>query len=138
MYQSGRIPESWAVGTLPPIPEPKKTLTAATCRPAKVLPVPAGILSDVVASRSVKWAGVNEDQASFIPGRIPLEHVLTLYVLAESAVIRKKHLFDAFLDYSNAFNSVKHTRLWENLARQGVPAVAMNYLFLRYQKAKLR
>lgn len=123
VYQTGYIPPEWTVGTLIPVLKSGKDATAANCRPIEVLPLAARVISAVIARRLELWAGLHDDQAGFRPGRSTTDQLLIVQALADKFVASSKPLYAAFLDFSDAFITVNHAKLWrillerEHLAR---------------------
>lgn len=73
----------------------------------------------MVARRPEIWPGLNDDPAAFRPGRRTAAQTVILQALSEHPALRKRFIHVAFIDFSNACNTVN----------QG--------LFLKFYRAKL-
>ena len=77
-----------------------------------------------------------EEQAGFRKKYRTIDHIHTLNQLVEKAKEYKINVYVMFVDYRNAFDSIKHKRIWEGLTKQGVPRKILRILKEMYGKAK--
>ena len=61
------------------------------------------------------------EQAGFRKDFSTIDHIFTLDQLIEKANEYKIEMNFIFIDFSKAFDSIKHTELWQALANQGTP-----------------
>ena len=66
---------------------------------------------------------LSEEQAGFIRDRSTVQQILTLRLIAEKYLQRDKHVYNCFIDYTKAFDSVWHEGLWEILPSFQHPAI---------------
>jgi hypothetical protein len=135
VYQTGTMPASWMVGTLCPIPKPNKDPLPSNCRPLAVAILIQRILSSIVARRLESWASLNDDQAGFRRHRSIVDQIFILTAVCERAVFNGQQVFLAFIDYSSAFDTVSHSKLWEILKKRGISPVTLQYLQNLYNGA---
>jgi hypothetical protein len=78
-------------------------------------------LTDIL-SRYCQATGILSDcQSGFLPGRNCLQQILALQTCIEDARRHNKNLYVAYIDFTNAFGSVNHTKLAHTLSILGVP-----------------
>ena len=63
-----------------------------------------------------------ELKAGFPEGRENRDQVANIYWTIEKASKFQKNIYFCFIDYSKAFDSVDHNKLWEILKDMGLPA----------------
>ena len=63
-----------------------------------------------------------ELKAGFQEGRENRDQVANIYWTIEKASKFQKNIYFCFIDYSKAFDSVDHNKLWEILKDMGLPA----------------
>ncbi|VDI57589.1 Hypothetical predicted protein, partial [Mytilus galloprovincialis] len=59
-------------------------------------------------------------QFGFRPGFGTVDAVFALYSLITNSLSKGKRLYCCFVDYTRAFDSVTHYKLWQRLVRCGV------------------
>ena len=61
-------------------------------------------------------------QAGFRNCRGTRDHIQNLVVMIDKAIEYQRNLHICFIDYSKAFDTVKHFSLWSSLIDMGFPA----------------
>ena len=68
---------------------------------------------------------VNQDlldaQAGFRKGRGTRDQIANILWISEKAREFQKNIYFCFIDYTKAFNSVDHSKLWKILKEMGIP-----------------
>jgi len=64
---------------------------------------------------------IGEEQAGFRPGRSTIEQIFCLRMLAEKTIEYDKKLYNCFIDFQKAFDSVPHECLWSVLKYYKIP-----------------
>ena len=77
-----------------------------------------------------------EEQAGFRKKYGTIDNIQTLTQVIEKTREYKKELHFLFVDYKKAFDSVKHTKIWQGLGKQGIPKKIIKILREIYGKAK--
>ena len=65
---------------------------------------------------------LSDRKAGFQEGRENRDQVANIYWTIEKASKFQKNIYFCFIDYSKAFDSVDHNKLWEILKDMGLPA----------------
>ena len=75
-------------------------------------------------------------QAGFRRGRGTRDQIFNIHWITEKAREFQKRIYFCFIDYTKAFDSVDHNKLWKILQELGIP----DYLtcLLRNQEARVR
>ncbi|XP_055353170.1 uncharacterized protein LOC129599062 isoform X1 [Paramacrobiotus metropolitanus] len=136
VFESGIIPQEWLNGTLTPVPKPGKAHSPENCRPVVVEPLPMRLLSSILAKRIELWAHIEDDQGGFREGRNTFDQIYILHIICEKYAFRKKPIFLAFIDFSSAFDTVCHQKLWERLTELGISLKMLRFLKNMYGAAK--
>ena len=88
-------------------------------RPITILSCLGKLFTSVLNSRLTAFLDSNEilleNQAGFRKGYETTDHIFVLQSLCEILTQRKKKLFCAFIDFSQAFNSIWRVGLWRKL-----------------------
>ena len=63
---------------------------------------------------------LSEEQAGFRKDRNTVQQILTLRLLAEKAKRQGKKIFNCFIDFQKAFDTIKHKIIWATLKSYGV------------------
>ena len=89
--------------------------------------------------RFVNWAQTNdklsEAQAGFRKGYSTVDHIFTLFVLAQKYLSKRKGRFYClFVDFSKAFDSIPQNLLWNKLLNSGIHGNIIKTLRNMYTK----
>lgn len=105
-------------------------------RPISILPILYKLFSRIVCSRiqGVLMAAQNCDQAGFRPGYCCDDHLFAISLLAEKMNEPSRPLWVVAVDFIKAFDTIKHSSLWQSLLEQGVPVVYINCLQRLYSE----
>ena len=81
-----------------------------------------------------------EEQAAYRKGRGTVDMLVCLQILMEKIIALGQKAFIMFIDYSKAFDSVSHIKLFSAMIEMGFPAHLVALLQSLYvnQKAKIR
>ena len=120
IFDTGIMPNAWLEGIIRPIyknkGDPKE---ANNYRPITILSCLGKVFTSVLNSRLTKFLDSNEiileNQAGFRKGYATTDHIFVLNALIEIIKSRKQQLFCAFIDFSQAFDSIWRVGLWRKL-----------------------
>ena len=73
----------------------------------------------LIMKRLVLWMNIDKCQAGARKGRGCVEHIMSLRLLIDYAIYKKKKLFVLFVDFSKAYDRVPRDKLLECLRRMG-------------------
>lgn len=97
--------------TVFPVHKPDKPFHYKNCRPITITPLPFRILSSVVAQRVQSCFPAKEDQFGFINGRC-IHSVFLLNSVCETIVTSGNYVFQAFINFSSAFDTKSYGKQW--------------------------
>ena len=120
VLDTGIIPSTWLEGTIRPIYKNKgDPKNASNYRPITILSCLGKLFTSVLNSRLTTFLDNNEtileNQAGFRKGYETTDHIFVLNSLCEILKQRKQKLFCAFIDFSQAFDSIWRVGLWRKL-----------------------
>ena len=81
---------------------------------------------------------MNENRAGFRKEYSCIDHIFTLHSLFEILRKRKKKLFAAFVDLSQAFDRIWRTGLWHKLLKESIKGKFLTVIYNMYQNIKSR
>ena len=120
VFDSGFIPNSWLEGTIRPIYKNKgDPKLVQNYRPITILSCLGKLFTAILNKRLTLYLDNNEtileNQAGFRKGYAATDHIFVLSSLIEILKGRKQKLFCAFIDFSQAFDSIWRVGLWRKL-----------------------
>lgn len=138
IYCTAIFPDGWTEGNLTPVLKPEKPLELEHTRPITVLPRLLRVLLSVLAARVELWAGIGDFQAAYRHGRSTLDQVAILQVLAEKMLCNGKVLYASSLDYTSAFDTVVHKKLFDILRKKSASQKLLRFFTEFYRKSTNR
>jgi len=141
VLDTGHMPQNWLEGSIIPIYKNKGDRTD-TCnyRPITILSCLGKLFTAVLNRRLSKFLETNnileENQAGFRQGYSCSDHIFTLHALIEILKKRKKKLFCAFVDFSQAFDKVWRNGLWHKLIQTSINGKFFNVINNMYNNIK--
>ena len=91
----------------------------------------------ILCTRLEKWFKPDREQAGAQQGRGCMEHIVTLRLLMDYAVYKKKKLYVLYVDFSKAYDRVPRHALLETLRRLGCGAVMLYAIYVMYSSTQL-
>ena len=79
---------------------------------------------------------LSEEQAGFIKDRSTVHQILTLRLIAEKAKRHGKKIYNYFIDFQKAFDTIKHKVIWAILRSYGIEEKMVTLLQKIYEKAQ--
>ena len=138
IYDTADFPPGWLDGTMTPVPKKGKEYCAENCRPIVVELLPMRILSTVIAKRVELWAALEDDQGGFRSGRATSDQIFLLHTVCESRLRKGCITYLAFLDYTSAFDTVNHEKLFRKLGDCGASVKLLKFLEKMYMNGRNR
>ena len=138
-----RYPSAWQVSALVPVPKPKgRPDVFDDYRGIAVSAVLSKLFSIAMMARLDSWAekqGLRAaGQAGFRAGRGTPDNCFVLRHMIDSAAVKKKPLYCAFIDFSKAYDRVDRKLLWEVLRGCGLHGHMLDTIMHMYQVTKLQ
>ena len=139
IWNTGRWPQDWCKSTLIMLPKKGNKMECANYRSIALIPHICKIMLNIVQERmsGALEEHMSEEQGGFRKDRSTVQQILTLRLLAEKAMDKGKNLYNCFVDFRKAFDSVWHEGLWAILQRMGVSAKLVQVVQGLYQQSEM-
>lgn len=133
-----KIPEQWEVGKIILLHKKDRRDQLSNYRPITLSCVMYKMFMKVIQKRISKKLQENQpcEQAGFRPTFSTTDHIHGLNQIIEKGHEYNIPLYIAFCDYSKAFDSLKHSYIWEALMRFGVEDIYVQILKEVYRKTR--
>jgi hypothetical protein len=137
-WQEGTIPEEWGKSLLVPIPKKGDLSNCSNYRTISLINHTGKVLLTVLLNRLRSHLDpyLSEEQAGFRKDRSTVHQILTLRLLAEKAKRQGKKIYNCFIDFQKAFDTIKHKIMWATLESYGVESKMVTLLRQIYEKAQ--
>ena len=143
VFDSGILPDAWLEGTIRPIYKNKgDSSLAENYRPITILSCVGKLFTAVLNNRLTDFLDnediLQENQAGFRKGYCTSDHAFVLNSLIEIMKSSKQKLFCAFIDFSQAFDSVWRGGLWRKLLFNSIKGKFFQVIYNMYDNIKSR
>ena len=119
-----------------PIYKSKDKQECGNYRGISLLSIPSKVYTKILQQRLKKYVekSVSDEQAGFRKGRGTIDQLFVIRQLAEKYWEKKQTLFNNFIDFKQAFDSVWQKGLWQVLRNFGIPEDLIQLLEDLYRK----
>ena len=124
IWQTGVWPDDWAMSEMILLPKVHGAQECEKHRTISLISHASKVLIEILRRRTANFVHpeISEEQFGFMPGKGTTDAILTLRNIIEKTLVRQEQvLWILFVDYTKAFDSVDHRKLWEALDELGVP-----------------
>jgi hypothetical protein len=137
-WDEGTIPGEWGKSILVPIPKKGDLSECSNYRTISLINHTGKVLIIVLLNRLKQKLDphLSEEQAGFRKDRSTVHQILTLRILAEKAKRQGKKVYNCFIDFQKAFDTIKHKIIWAVLQSYGVETKMVMLLQKIYEKAQ--
>ena len=137
-WHEGTIPEEWGKSILVPIPKKGDLSNCSNYRTISLINHTGKVLLIVLLNRLKNHLNpyLSEEQAGFRKDRSTVHQILTLRLLAEKAKRQGKKIYNCFIDFQKAFDTIKHKIIWAMLKSYGVDTKMVTLLQEIYEKSQ--
>jgi Reverse transcriptase (RNA-dependent DNA polymerase)/Endonuclease-reverse transcriptase/Domain of unknown function (DUF6451) len=137
-WHEGTIPEEWAKSILVPIPKKGDLSNCSNYRTISLINHTGKVLLIVLLNRLKNHLDpyLSEEQAGFRKDRSTIHQILMLRLLAEKAKRQGKKIYNCFIDFQKAFDTIKHKIIWATLKSYGVETKMITLLQNIYEKSQ--
>ncbi|CAF1527450.1 unnamed protein product [Adineta ricciae] len=137
-WHEGTIPEEWSKSILVPIPKKGDLSQCCNYRTISLINHTGKVFLTVLLNRLKTQLDpyLSEEQAGFRKDRNTVQQILTLRLLAEKAKRQGKKVFNCFIDFQKAFDTIKHKIIWATLKSYGVETKMVTLLQKTYDSAQ--
>ena len=130
--RTATFPDSWAVGSVTPIPKEGDSLDPGNWRPITVLPLTSKLLERAVHYQIISHLNTNgylsTHQHGFRAGKSTSTATLDLTRLLTDSYNKGKHTSYVFVDYKKAFVTLDHDILLGKLVQLDFGRNAVNWM----------
>jgi len=145
LLTKGGLPRDWKIARMSPLHKKGTVTVASNYRMLAVSSVLYRLYTNVLKDICIAWCqkpdvqAIPASQFGFYPGRNAQQ---AQFILRHAVHLRQKggrrpadkHLFAAFIDFKQAYDSVDRTRLWEHLRTNvGLPPVLLRAFKALYE-----
>jgi len=137
-WHEGTIPEEWGKSILVPIPKKGDLSNCSNYRTISLINHTGKVLLTVLLNRLKSYLDpyLSEEQAGFRKDRSTVHQILVLRLLAEKAKRQGKKIYNCFIDFQKAFDTIKHKIIWAMLKSYGVETKIITLLQNIYKKSQ--
>lgn len=137
-WREGTIPDDWGKSILVPIPKKGDLSNCANYRTISLINHTGKVFLTVLLNRLKNQLDpyLSEEQAGFRKDRSTVHQILILRLLAEKAKRLGKKIYNCFIDFQKAFDTIKHKIMWATLESYGVEPKMVSLLRKIYEKAQ--
>jgi len=109
-------------------------------RPLSINSIPAKVFAKIIINRIKNTLELEQpkEQAGFRSNYSTIDHLFVINQLIEKCSEHNRKVYLAFIDYTKAFDSVKHNSMMEALKKQGVQKIYIQIINEMYSKTKAR
>ena len=136
-----KLPSEWSVVELVMLHKKGDRGIPANYRGIALIQVICKIFTQLLLARLEAWSDANgiipEFQAGFRKQRGCIDHLFTLHTLVYTQLQKENRVYAAFIDYTRAFDSVNHNKLWSYLLSIGFPGKYLRIISQLYQSATM-
>jgi hypothetical protein len=123
IYTDKECPSDWNRAVIVPIHKKGDRMECSNYRAISLLSVPEKVYTKVLQQRLKRCVetAMDEEQAGLRQGRGTVDQIFVIRQLAEKYIARNRTLYNNFIDYKQAFDSVWQEGLWRTMRHCGVP-----------------
>ena len=138
IWHSEMIPEDWGKSLLIPLPKRGDLSECSNYRTISLINHISKVLLMILLNRLQYQLNpyLSEEQSGFRKDRSTVHQILILRLIAEKAKRKGKKIYNGFIDFQKAFDTVNHKVLWAVLKSYGVDYKLITLLKKIYGKAQ--
>ena len=137
-WKEGTIPDEWGKSILVPIPKKGDLSNCSNYRTISLINHTGKVFLVILLNRLKSQLDpyLSEEQAGFRKDRSTTHQILMLRLLAERAKRQGKKIYNCFIDFQKAFDTIKHKIIWAVLKSYGVDSQIITLLKRIYEKSE--
>lgn len=135
---TGVIPKQWNESHIILLHKKGDKDDIGNYRPISLISNVYKVFAKVILERITRALDENQpiEQAGFRKNYSTIDHIHTIKQVLEKYNEYQKTLYICFIDYSKAFDSIKHKFIWLSLKQQGVDDIYIELIKSIYKKSK--
>ena len=140
IWKEEKIPEDLEEGLIIKIPKKEDLSNCNNWRAVTLLSIPSKILTRIVLGRTQNTVEqhLRKEQAEFHKHRSCVDLINTLRIIPEQSTEWQAILYVTFIDFEQAFDSVKIEIMWLTLQEYGIPRKIIQMIKLLYNGFKYK
>jgi hypothetical protein len=142
VFDSGKFPSSWSESIIHPLHKKGNIHSPDNYRGISLLNISSKLYTYILNRRLTLWIEqnglLNESQAGFRKGYSTIDHLFTLYALAQKQLSNHCKLYAAFIDFKKAFDLVNRKQIWIALRKNGINGKMYNAIQGMYKVVKAK
>ncbi len=127
-------PEDWTRSVFLPLPKKGDTRECKNNRTISLISHASKILLYVIVGRIKQHMHqeISPEQAGFVEGRGTRDQIANMRSIIEKAIEFNRPVYACFIDYTKAFDTVQHQKLWNTMVSMGFPKHVIELLRTLY------
>ena len=137
IFDSGNIPKDWGESLMVPVHKNGPRDDPNNYRGISLINSLCKIFTCILNNRLQKWCDrnniIHEEQAGFRKEYGTIDNIFNLMAIIQKYLGKRiGRFYCIFIDFSKAFDSVQHLRLWDSLSRKNIDGKFLNALKSMY------
>src|ERR1700733_4837505 len=123
IYETKECPKDWGKATIVPIHKKGDKKECSNYRAISLLSIAGKVYTKILQMRLKRYVEeeMSEEQAGFRKGRGTMDQIFTLRQMSEKYIEHNRTLYNNFIDFKQAFDSVWQEGLWKTMRHCGIP-----------------
>ena len=141
ILKTGQFPDMWCEAIITPLHKKGSRNEEANYRGISLLSCFGKTFTKILNNRLMEWAELydklDEGQGAYRRQRSTSDNIFNLYAMTQKYLCKKGgRFYCAFIDFSQAFDSIPHQKLWYRLITEGIHGRILVILRSMYTKLK--
>ena len=138
IWNTGEWPTSWTQSLVITLPKKGNLQLCQNYRTIRLISHPSKVMLKIILNRLQPQAEeiIGEEQAGFRTGRSTTEKLFSPGILGEKYLQHQQNLYNIFIDFKKAFDSVWHEALWVTMRKYNINASIIRAIENLYDKAQ--
>jgi len=123
IYDSKECPKDWGKAVLVPLHKKGDRKECSNYRAISLTSIAGKVYTKILQRRLKRYVeeAMSEEQAGFRKGRGTMDQIFVIRQLSEKHIERNRTLYNNFIDYKQAFDSLWQEGLWRSMRHCGIP-----------------
>ena len=137
-WEQERMPEEWTKSVIITIPKKGDLRECSNYRTISLMNHMSKVMMMILLERLKPQLEpyLSEEQAGFRKDRSTIQQILTLRLMAEKALEKGNKIYNCFVDFQKAFDTIKQNVIWAVLSSYGIQAKLIRVLQQLYEQSK--
>ena len=120
---SKECPKDWGKAVIVPLHKKGDRKECSNYRAISLTSIAGKVYTKILQRRLKRYVeeAMSEEQAGFRKGRGTMDQIFVIRQLSEKHIERNRTLYNNFIDYKQAFDSLWQEGLWRSMRHCGIP-----------------